>query len=127
MYSPSCAVQAYIDGFMTHLGVSEAEARSLIKLSVSLAREAKEEYMKENPNSAMPLIAGSVGPFGSEDFIGCTYTGKYVDKVTPQVCIYAGVVWYITSVQLVVHMHVLPWKPQMAYHLIISSPLLLMS
>lgn len=73
---------------MTHLGVSEAEARSLIKLSVSLAREAREEYMKENPGSSVPLIAGSVGPFGREDYIGCTYTGKYVDEVTPQVCIH---------------------------------------
>ena len=74
---------------MTHLGVSEAEAHSLIKLSVTLAREAREEYMKENPGSAVPLIAGSVGPFGREDFIGYTYNGKYVDKVTAQVCMYS--------------------------------------
>lgn len=84
-----CAVQSTVDLFMKHLGVSEEEARSLIKLSVSLAKEAREEYMKENPGSAVPLIAGSVGPYGSQFYDELfTYTGKYVDTVTAQVCTY---------------------------------------
>ena len=71
---------------MKYLGVSEAEARSLIKLSVSLAREAREEYLKESPGSAMPLIAGSVGPFGSQFYDELyTYSGNCVDKVSKQV------------------------------------------
>ena len=80
------SLQATVDLYMKYLGVSEAEARSLVKLSVILAREAREEYLKENPSSAMPLIAGSVGPFGSQFYDELyTYSGTYVDKVTRQV------------------------------------------
>lgn len=71
---------------MKYLDVSEAQARSLIKLSVTLAREAREEYMKENPGSAVPLIAGSVGPYGSQFYDEIyTYSGACVDKATQQV------------------------------------------
>ena len=87
-------LQSSVGQFMKHLGLSEGEARSLIKLSASLAREAREEYLKENPSSAIPLIAGSVGPFGSQfEHELFTYTGNCVDTVTAQVCTWC--VWCV--------------------------------
>lgn len=81
----TASYKSTVDLYMKYLGVSEAEARSLIKLSVSLAREAGEEYLKESPASAMPLIAGSIGPFGSQFYDELyTYSGNCVDKASKQ-------------------------------------------
>lgn len=37
--------QASIPGFQKHLGISEEEAKELLKLSVELAKKAREEYI----------------------------------------------------------------------------------
>ena len=72
--------------------MTEDEARELIKLSVRLAREACDTYMKENPESPRPLIAGSIGPYGSgrsefvKDNLCSTSTGIYVESVSEEVC-----------------------------------------
>ena len=77
-------LQASVDGLCKHLNIPEQEARDMIKLGVKLAKEACDEYIKENPTSR-PLVAGSVGPFGSSYFDGSTFHGNYVDKVTAEV------------------------------------------
>lgn len=77
-------MQASVEGLCKHLSISEEEARDMIKLGVRLAKEACQEYSKEDPTSC-PLVAGSVGPFGSRYFDGSTYHGNYVDKVTAEV------------------------------------------
>lgn len=41
----TASYQASIPGFCDHLGVNEQEARKLIKLSVSLAREAVQDHL----------------------------------------------------------------------------------
>jgi homocysteine S-methyltransferase len=78
---------ASVEMLCKHLNMTEDEARELIKLSVRVAREACDIYMKENPESPRPLIAGSIGPYGSckvefvKDGKASAYTGVYVDSV----------------------------------------------
>ena len=77
--------------FCKHLNVKEDEAKELIKLSVRMAREARDIFMKENPKRPRPLIAGSVGPYGCgryefiRDKISGVYNGVYVESVPAEV------------------------------------------
>ncbi|XP_063229762.1 homocysteine S-methyltransferase YbgG-like [Bacillus rossius redtenbacheri] len=73
--------QASIDGFMTHLGLSEDESYALIKKAVELAQEAVKLYMDEFPAARRPLVVGSVGPYGASLHDYSEYTGDYVERV----------------------------------------------
>jgi homocysteine S-methyltransferase len=81
---------ASIEKFCEHLNMTEDEAKELIKLPVRLAREARDIFIKENPERPRPLIAGSVGPYGSgkwefvKDGKAATYTGIYVDSISKE-------------------------------------------
>ncbi|MFB7803035.1 homocysteine S-methyltransferase [Bacillus subtilis] len=78
-----CAItasyQSTFEGFAAR-GLSEAEARRLIELSVSIATEARDEFwsLEENRlNRPKPIIAASVGPYGAYLADGSEYRGNY--------------------------------------------------
>ena len=78
-----CAItasyQATIQGF-TNKGLTEQEALSLIRKSVSLAVEARDEFWADESNHvgrARPFVAASVGPYGAFLADGSEYRGNY--------------------------------------------------
>ncbi|AGF56282.1 homocysteine S-methyltransferase [Clostridium saccharoperbutylacetonicum] len=78
-----CAItssyQATIDGFVQK-GFSEAEAISLIKRSVQIAKKARDDFWNNSENRKnrpTPLVAGSVGPYGAYLADGSEYRGDY--------------------------------------------------
>ena len=78
-----CAItasyQATIAGFAKR-GLSEAEAIALMKKSVTLAKEARDEFWAAEANRAgrvKPFVAASVGPYGAYLANGEEYTGNY--------------------------------------------------
>lgn len=78
-----CAItasyQATIAGFAKR-GLSEAEAVALMKKSVTLAKEARDEFWADEANRAgrvKPFVAASVGPYGAYLANGEEYTGNY--------------------------------------------------
>ncbi len=54
-----------MDGFIRHLGVTHDNALDLIGRSVTIAKQARDRFLKDSPNKT-PLIAGSVGPYGEQ-------------------------------------------------------------
>ena len=66
--APSITAASYIDGFIDN-GLTEDEAIHLIKKSVQIATEARDEFWveieHESPNRPKPLVAASVGPYGA--------------------------------------------------------------
>ena len=71
--------------FCRLLKVSEQEACDLLRRAVQLAKEARDEFMRSNPSSLQPLIAGSVGPFAVSFFNASEYHGNYVEEVSVEV------------------------------------------
>jgi len=78
-----CAItasyQASIAGFMKR-GLNETEAINLIKKSVQLAIEARDEFWNDEANHVgrlKPFIAASVGPYGAYLADGSEYRGNY--------------------------------------------------
>jgi len=78
-----CAItasyQASIEGFAKG-GLTENEAIDLIKKSVKLAIEARDEFWTDDSNRrgrAKPFIAASVGPYGAFLADGSEYRGNY--------------------------------------------------
>lgn len=78
-----CAItasyQASLPGFQSR-GLSEAESLALIARSVELAKQARCLYRQQNPQLAgdpLPLIAGSIGPYGAYLADGSEYRGDY--------------------------------------------------
>ncbi|WP_084956859.1 homocysteine S-methyltransferase [Thermoactinospora rubra] len=65
----TASYQASLPGFMRR-GLSVAEAERLIRLSVELARQARDEH-------GSGLVAASVGPYGAYLADGSEYTGAY--------------------------------------------------
>jgi len=73
----TASYQASRKGFMAS-GSSTADADDLIASSVALAKQAREEFLHDNPESnRVPLIAASVGPYGAVLHDGSEYTGQY--------------------------------------------------
>ena len=78
-----CAItasyQATIQGFVKR-GLNEGEAISLIRKSVRLALEARDEFWADEANRvgrSKPFIAASVGPYGAFLADGSEYRGNY--------------------------------------------------
>lgn len=78
-----CAItasyQSTFEGFAAR-GLSEAKARRLIEMSVSIAAVARDEFwaLEENRlNRPKPIIAASVGPYGAYLADGSEYRGHY--------------------------------------------------
>ena len=81
----TASYQASVKGFCEHLKVSVAEAIDLIKHSVTVAKEARDEYVKKSTKQTDILIAGSVGPYGACQHDLSEYHGKYVDTMPEDV------------------------------------------
>lgn len=78
-----CAItasyQATIEGYKER-GLTEEEAINLIKKSVQLAAEARDEFwseLKDQSNRPKPLVAASIGPYGAFLSDGSEYRGDY--------------------------------------------------
>jgi homocysteine S-methyltransferase len=72
----TASYQASRQGFMAQ-GSTLAEADRLIASSVSLAVQARDEFMRDNRGAAWPLVASSIGPYGAILHDGSEYTGTY--------------------------------------------------
>lgn len=72
--------QASEAGFAAQ-GIDAQEAARLVRLSVQLAAEAREDYLRDHPEKANRkadlLIAGACGPYGAYLADGSEYTGRY--------------------------------------------------
>ncbi|KAJ8729443.1 hypothetical protein PYW08_001024 [Mythimna loreyi] len=75
--------QASVEGFMEHLNVTAEEAVELIARAVQLAKRARDHYLEEYQDyvqeDRIPLIVGSVGPYGAHLHDGSEYDGSYAD------------------------------------------------
>lgn len=80
----SASYQATIPGFVRR-GMTPDEARELLRLSVRLVVEARDEFWSIESNHAgrlRPLAAASIGPYGAYLADGSEYTGRYgLDEV----------------------------------------------
>ena len=75
----TASYQATVPGFEKR-GLDRAEAERLLRLSVELALEAREEFWQEPAHQEgrrKPLVAASVGPYGAFLADGSEYTGRY--------------------------------------------------
>lgn len=75
----SASYQASLPGLQAR-GLNETEAANLIRLSVQLAIEARDQFwgIKANRQGRLrPLAAASVGPYGAYLANGAEYTGDY--------------------------------------------------
>ncbi|MCP3028450.1 homocysteine S-methyltransferase [Halobacillus sp. A5] len=77
-----CAItasyQATVEGFAQR-GIQEKEAIELIKKTVELARQARDDFWQEEAgvNRPKPIVAASVGPYGAYLADGSEYVGNY--------------------------------------------------
>lgn len=75
----TASYQATIAGFMKR-GLTETESVDLLKKSVRLAIEARDEFWNNEANRAgrtKPFVAASVGPYGAYLADGSEYRGNY--------------------------------------------------
>jgi homocysteine S-methyltransferase len=86
----TASYQASVDGFCQELGLTRHEALDLIGRSVAIAKEAQQLYSQRQRSEGvvkgrgLPLVAGSVGPYGACQHDGSEYTGDYVDHMTKE-------------------------------------------
>ena len=74
----TASYQATTQGLKDHFQIEEDEAKDLIRLSVRLAQEAKNEAAKHGVDNILNLlVAGSVGPYGAYLANGSEYRGDY--------------------------------------------------
>lgn len=77
--------QASIEGFTKHLGFKPEEAEDLMMSGVRLAKESVADFMASTCFTAdrkVPLVAGSIGPFGAFLHDGSEYTGVYASSMS---------------------------------------------
>ncbi|GAQ85554.1 homocysteine s-methyltransferase [Klebsormidium nitens] len=79
----SCSYQATFEGFQKK-GLGEKQAEELMRLSVKLACEARDQANKESQSSGSPalrqkkrLVAASLGCYGASLSNGAEYSGDY--------------------------------------------------
>lgn len=70
----TASYQTSVQGLVDSFGIGKTEARELIKRSVQVAQDAREEVK----DGKMMLVAGSVGPYGAYLHDGNEYRGDYV-------------------------------------------------
>lgn len=70
--------QASVQGFV-NAGFSAEEAKGFMQQAVSLASDARDEFLRESTDEKRlrPLIAASIGPYGAYLANGAEYTGDY--------------------------------------------------
>ncbi|KAI5628281.1 homocysteine S-methyltransferase-like isoform 1, partial [Silurus asotus] len=76
--------QASIEGFTKHLGFKPEEAEDLMMSGVRLAKESTAEFISSGlkADRKVPVVAGSVGPFGAFLLDGSEYTGVYANSMS---------------------------------------------
>ncbi|KAH9634967.1 hypothetical protein HF086_016528 [Spodoptera exigua] len=87
--------QASVEGFVEHLGITAEESFELIMRAVELAKRARSAYLEEYQDylqngkmtsgylkDRIPLIVGSVGPYGAHLHDGSEYDGSYADTTS---------------------------------------------
>lgn len=73
----TASYQASYEGFAA-AGLGEDETTRLLRLSVELARSARESYRRDHPDDRRELlVAASVGPYGATTHDGAEYRGDY--------------------------------------------------
>ena len=73
----TASYQASREGFAS-AGIEADEADALMRSSIDLARQARDEYLAEGAAPAMrPMIAASLGPYGAMLHDGSEYRGNY--------------------------------------------------
>ena len=75
----TASYQASLEGFVRR-GLDADEGETLIRSSVDLALEARQNFLDENDDSTArprPLVVASVGPYGAFLADGSEYTGQY--------------------------------------------------
>ncbi len=73
----TASYQATIPG-LTRRGLSEAQAANVLRLSVRLAQQARDEYfLPSNRERLKPLVAASIGCYGASLADGSEYRGDY--------------------------------------------------
>ena len=78
-FAITASYQATVEGFAKR-GLSREQALDLIRKSVQLARQARDEFwskQEHRTNRIRPFIAGSVGPYGAYLADGSEYCGDY--------------------------------------------------
>ena len=71
--------QASLEGFLEK-GFSKEKAIELIKLSINIAKEARDEFwetFEDKQTRIKPLVAASIGPYGAYLADGSEYSGDY--------------------------------------------------
>ncbi|KAF1946717.1 homocysteine S-methyltransferase [Clathrospora elynae] len=71
----TASYQASIPGLLKHLGLSEEEAKCVVRKSVELVIDARDEYASKIKGNL--FVAGSVGPYGAFLADGSEYRGDY--------------------------------------------------
>lgn len=80
--------QSSVEGFMKHLKLTRDDSIQLMHKSVQLAKEARDKHldMVRSANGItetdLPLVLGSVGPYGAMLHDGSEYNGSYTDRVS---------------------------------------------
>ena len=72
----TASYQASVAGFERH-GMARTEAESLIRRSVTIAREVRDDVAQAAGDGAVRLVAASVGPYGAVLADGSEYRGRY--------------------------------------------------
>ncbi len=72
----TASYQASREGFR-EVGMGGLTADRLLVLSVDLARRARDDYLADNPDAPVPLVAASIGPWGAVLHDGSEYRGDY--------------------------------------------------
>ena len=76
----SASYQASISGFLAH-GIANGDARTLLRRSVTLAKEARDYFIESAKNKGIeiipPLVAAGIGPYGAYLADGSEYLGNY--------------------------------------------------
>jgi len=75
----SASYQATIPGFISE-GLNEKEAKALIKKTITIAFDARDDFLSSHHNNEhriKPIVAASIGPYGAFLANGSEYTGNY--------------------------------------------------
>ena len=78
----TASYQASTGSLQAHLGLDAQAAQEVIRDSVRLAVQAREDVLATHPERKL-FVAGSVGPYGANMAHGEEYTGEY-GKVSVQ-------------------------------------------
>ncbi|GAB0095499.1 hypothetical protein DMENIID0001_108910 [Sergentomyia squamirostris] len=77
--------QASIEGYMSHLGLTQEEAENLIRKTVNLTLESRADFQGKSPKCRDIKVFGSIGPYGAYLADGSEYSGNYIKTISHDV------------------------------------------